>query len=66
MPEFFEGTRWLVEEREDYWIPNITEKSVIKFPKCVYCGRMFGTIALDYNYCPQCGKNMRITKKEVK
>lgn len=38
MPEFFEGTKWLIEECEDYWVPNITEKLIIKLPKCTYCG----------------------------
>lgn len=62
-PEFFEGTKWLVEKREDYWVPNITEKSVVKLPKCAYCGKVFGTVALNYNYCPQCGENMRMTRR---
>ena len=57
-PEFFEGTKWLVEEREDYWIPNITEKSIVKLPKCSYCGKRYGMIALEYKYCPECGKKV--------
>lgn len=58
MAEFFEGTLWLVEEVEDYWIPDITTKSVRKFPKCPYCGKRFGTFALEYKYCPECGNKM--------
>lgn len=61
-PEFFEGTKWLVEKQEGYWVPNITEKSVVKLPKCVYCGKVFCTVAVDYNYCPQCGENMKIIR----
>lgn len=62
MPEFFKGTKWLVEEREAYWVPNITEKLTIKLPKCAHCGQVFGIVALDYNYCPQCGENMKTTE----
>lgn len=62
--EFFEGTKWLVEKREGYWVPNIIEKSVIKLPKCAYCGKVFGTVGLTYNYCPQCGENMRLTRRK--
>ena len=62
MPEFFKGTKWLVEEREAYWVPDITEKLVIKLPKCAHCGQVFGIAALDYNYCPQCGESMKKTE----
>lgn len=58
MSEFFEGTFWLVEEVEDYWIPDITTKTMAKLPKCPYCCKIFGTIALKYNYCPECGERV--------
>ena len=58
MTEFFEGTFWLIEEVEEYWIPDITNKTITKLPKCFYCGTRFGTIALKYKYCPECGKKM--------
>ena len=58
MAEFFEGTKWLVEEVEEYWIPDITTKSIRKLPKCPNCGETFGRIALEYKYCPECGLNV--------
>lgn len=55
MPELFEGTKWIAEEVEDYWIPDITTKSKIKLPKCPNCLTVHGLAALKYKYCPECG-----------
>ena len=63
MSEVFEGTLWLVEEEENYWIPNIYTKTIAKLPKCPYCGTVFGRIALEFKYCPECGK---MVGKEIK
>ena len=49
---------WIMVEKEDYWIPNITEKSVRALPKCSNCEKEFGLKALEYSYCPNCGAKM--------
>lgn len=46
---------WIVTEREDYWIPDITVKSTRPVFKCSACEKEFGLIASKYNYCPNCG-----------
>ena len=58
MPELFEGTKWIAEEVEDYWIPDITTKSKVKLPKCPNCSTVHGLAALKYKYCPECGINV--------
>ena len=49
---------WIMIEQEDYWIPNITKKSVCALPKCSHCEKEFGLTALKYSYCPNCGAKM--------
>jgi DNA-directed RNA polymerase subunit RPC12/RpoP len=49
---------WVMIKKEDYWIPNITEKSVRLLPKCSNCEKEFGLIVLKYSYCPNCGAKM--------
>lgn len=49
---------WIVIEKEDYWIPDITVKSTRPVYKCSACEKEFGLIALKYNYCPNCGAKM--------
>ena len=46
---------WIMVEKEDHWVPNITEKSVRLLPKCSNCEKEFGLIVLKYSYCPNCG-----------
>ena len=47
--------KWIMVEKEDYWIPDITVKSTRLLSKCSVCEKEFGLIALKYNYCPNCG-----------
>ena len=49
---------WIVTEKEDYWIPDITVKSTRPVFKCSACEKEFGLIASKYNYCPNCGAKM--------
>lgn len=58
MAELFEGTKWIAEEVENYWIPDITNKSKVKLPKCPNCLTVHGLTALKYKYCPECGINV--------
>ena len=58
MPEFFEGTKWIVEEVENYWIPDITTKNKVKLPKCPNCLTIHGLTALKHKYCSECGINV--------
>lgn len=46
---------WIVTEKEDYWVPDITVKSTRPVFKCPACEKEFGLIASKYNYCPNCG-----------
>lgn len=49
---------WIVTEKEDYWIPDITVKSTRPVYKCSVCEKEFGLIASKYSYCPNCGAEM--------
>ena len=49
---------WEIEKIEGYWVPDITVKCFKHLPKCPKCHETFGAIAFDYNYCPNCGKQM--------
>ena len=50
-----EKAEWIVTEKEDYWIPDITVKSTRPVYKCSACEKEFGLIASKYSYCPNCG-----------
>ena len=55
---------WTMVEEEAFWIQNMKESletgkpTIEKIPVCSICKTKFGTLALDYNYCPNCGAKM--------
>jgi DNA-directed RNA polymerase subunit RPC12/RpoP len=53
-----EKAEWIVTEKEDYWIPDITVKSTRPVYKCSACEKEFGLIASKYSYCPNCGSEI--------
>lgn len=62
--------RWDTIEKEGFWIGQM-EKSLstgrptkCSFPVCSHCKTEFGTIALEYKRCPECGAKMDLKVKE--
>lgn len=61
---------WEPVEEEAYWIHNIEEsletgmptKAIM--PRCSCCKKVFGTIAFDFKYCPECGAKMKGKKND--
>lgn len=56
---------WKRVEKEGFWT-NQMEESLITgkptkqiLPKCSCCKKIFGTIAFDFKYCPECGAKMK-------
>ena len=56
---------WEMVEVEGYWVQHIEESletgkpTKTKLPICSCCGKRFGTSVLSYNFCPNCGADMR-------
>ena len=55
---------WKMIEEENFWIHNMEESlktgkpTKTKLPVCSHCKTKFGTLALDYKRCPECGAIM--------
>ena len=59
---------WERIEKEGFWT-NQMEESLMTgkptkqiLPRCSCCKKVFGTIAFDFKFCPECG--VRIKEKE--
>ena len=56
--------RWEMVEVESFWIQNMQESletgkpTKAKLPVCSHCKTRFGTLALEYKRCPECGAIM--------
>lgn len=56
--------RWEMVDREAFWIGDdeiwkeTGRPTIRKMPVCSICKTQFGTGALEYNYCPNCGARM--------
>lgn len=56
---------WEPVEEESFWVHNMEEsletgmptKAIM--PRCSCCKKVFGTIAFDFKYCPECGAKMK-------
>ena len=56
--------KWIeTEERKTYigadWDADPIVPVKYRLPMCSICGKEFGTGAFDYNFCPNCGADMR-------
>jgi hypothetical protein len=45
--------------RHGKWMPISSNKKWIDVSKCSVCGKQYSLYPLDYNYCPNCGADMR-------
>ena len=56
--------KWEAVEEEAYWIQNMEESlktgkpTRAIMPRCSCCKKVFGKVAFDYKYCPNCGSKM--------
>lgn len=61
---------WEMVEVEGFWIQNMQESletgkpTKAKLPVCSHCKTRFGTLALEYKRCPECGAKMDLEVKE--
>ena len=55
-----EKGEWIKQLKEGYWITDDGPvwKS-IELPLCPKCHKEYGKLAFDYNFCPNCGADMR-------
>lgn len=57
--------KWMLVEKEAFWISNMEESLTTGkptkelMPVCYCCKTMFGKIALEYKFCPNCGAKMK-------
>ena len=55
---------WEKVEEERFWISQMEESLMTGkptkaiMPRCSCCKKVFGTIAFDFKYCPECGAKM--------
>ena len=62
--------KWVeTEERETHigvdWDANPVKLKKYRLPLCSICGEEFGTVAFNYNFCPNCGARMKGADKDV-
>ena len=63
---------WEPVEEEAFWIHNMEESLETGKPtkaimlRCSCCKKIFGTIAFDFKYCPECGAKMDGGEKNEK
>ena len=56
--------KWESVEEEAYWIQNMEESlktgkpTISIMPRCSCCKEVFGRVAFEYKYCPNCGSKM--------
>jgi hypothetical protein len=61
---------WEPVEEENFWIHNMEESLITGkptkaiMPRCSCCKKVFGTIAFDFKYCPECGVKMKGKKND--
>ena len=55
---------WESVEEEAFWIQNMEESlktgkpTIAIMPRCSCCKEVFGRVAFEYKYCPNCGSKM--------
>lgn len=53
--------KWESVEEENFWVHNMEESLLTgkptkaNMPRCSCCKKVFGTIAFDFKFCPECG-----------